>query len=208
MSLLLEEFVEVRFPEDISYGAIGGPVFSTDIVETNNAKEYRNANWQEGRLEFNVSYGVRTENQFQRLLSFFRARRGRAVGFRFKDWSDFKVVKQLIAIGDGKTKVYQLIKVYNSGGAFEIRKIFKPVENSLRLYEGNSLVNFTVNYSNGLIVLNKPLNVQQKLFADFEFDVPVRFDSDIFKYSNPESGVYSCSDLKVKEIKIINNLTV
>lgn len=201
MKELLKEFVEIRFPEDISYGAAGGPVFSTDIVETNNVREFRNINWEEGRLEFNVSYGVRTEDQLHQLLSFFRARRGRAVGFRFKDWSDYKVTNQLIGVGDGKLQNYQLFKTYHSSNIYEIRKIYKPVLDTVKIYNENFVKECKIDYTNGIIELDKPLDHKEKLFADFEFDVPVRFDSDSFHYSNIDHGMYSCIELKVKEIK-------
>ncbi len=37
-------FTEIRFPENISYGSIGGPEFSTDVVTTHNGCEQRNIN--------------------------------------------------------------------------------------------------------------------------------------------------------------------
>ena len=70
-------FEEVRFPEDISYGAIGGPEYSTKIISTNSGNEYRNITSTLSKLKFNISYGVKTKEQISKLLTFFRARRGR-----------------------------------------------------------------------------------------------------------------------------------
>ena len=106
-------FVEVQFPSDISYGATGGPMFLTDVVATVSGHEQRNSKWSQARARYNVASGVKTETQWQALIAFFRARRGKAVGFRFKDWGDFKAVNQpLLSLGGTQ---YQLVKQYVSG---------------------------------------------------------------------------------------------
>src|ERR1700744_5302125 len=106
-------FVEVQFPPEISYGAKGGPVFSTDIVSTFSGHEQRNINWLEARARYDISSGIKTEAQWQQLIAFFRARHGRAIGFRYKDWSDYQGVNQILGKGDGKVKQFQLVKLYS-----------------------------------------------------------------------------------------------
>ena len=76
-------FVEVQFPPEISYGSKGGPMFSTDIVTSFNGYEQRVINWRQARARYDVGSGIKNESQWQELISFFRARHGRAVGFRF-----------------------------------------------------------------------------------------------------------------------------
>ena len=38
-------FLNIRLPDDISYGAVGGPEFSTNITTLNNGCEHRNITW-------------------------------------------------------------------------------------------------------------------------------------------------------------------
>ena len=38
-------FHEVRFPDNISYDATGGPEFATMVMATGNGHEKRNVNW-------------------------------------------------------------------------------------------------------------------------------------------------------------------
>jgi uncharacterized protein (TIGR02217 family) len=38
-------FHEVRFPDNIAYGATGGPEFATTVVVTGAGHEQRNADW-------------------------------------------------------------------------------------------------------------------------------------------------------------------
>lgn len=74
-------FTEIRFPENISYGSAGGPEFSTDVVTTHNGCEQRNINWSHARTRYNIAYGVRSNEQLLELITFFHARKGKAIGF-------------------------------------------------------------------------------------------------------------------------------
>src|SRR5579885_2818058 len=127
-------FIEVQFPTDISYGSSGGPEYSTDIVETLGGYEQRNANWSSARAVYNVAHGVKTQAQLDALIAFFRARGGRADGFRFKDWTDYQASAQNIGTGDGNTKAFQLVKLYASGSVTATRTIAKPVAGTVAVY--------------------------------------------------------------------------
>jgi uncharacterized protein (TIGR02217 family) len=41
----MSSFHEVRFPDNIAYGATGGPEFATTVVATGSGHEKRNINW-------------------------------------------------------------------------------------------------------------------------------------------------------------------
>ena len=103
-------FAETRFPADISYGSAGGPEFSTDIIVTHSGHEQRNSNWIMARARYNVAYGVKTKEQLAELITFFRARKGQAEGFRYKDWTDFEAIGQVLGTGNGSNKDFPLIK--------------------------------------------------------------------------------------------------
>ena len=45
----MTSFHEVRFPDNIAYGATGGPEFATTVVATGAGHEKRNVNWSEAR---------------------------------------------------------------------------------------------------------------------------------------------------------------
>jgi uncharacterized protein (TIGR02217 family) len=120
-------FHEIRFPDKIAYGATGGPEFATTVVVTGAGHEQRNVNWAEARGRWDVGTGLKHQQQLDALIAFFRARKGRACGFRFKDRTDFKATGELLGTGDDVTTEFQLIKRYPSGSAIEIHTIMKPV---------------------------------------------------------------------------------
>ena len=99
-------FHEVRFPDDIAYGASGGPAYATDVVVTGSGFEQRNVRWAQARGKWDVGSGVRNRAHMEALVAFFRARKGRAYGFRYKDWTDFRAMDQIIGTGDGTTSLF------------------------------------------------------------------------------------------------------
>ena len=83
-------FHEVRFPDNISRGARGGPERRTQVVELASGDEERNASWAHSRRRYDVSYGIRRADDLAAVVAFFEARNGRLFGFRFKDWADHR----------------------------------------------------------------------------------------------------------------------
>ncbi len=184
-------FHEVRFPTAISRGASGGPERRTEIVTLGSGHEERNQRWADSRRRYDAGYGVRGTDDLYAVIAFFEERRGRLHGFRWKDWSDYKscapletisAADQVIGAGDDIHTKFQLIKTY--GGVFApwIRTIKKPVAGTVKLavngteqIEGSA---FTLDHETGVVTLaSAPANGAQ-ITAGFEFDVPVRFDTD------------------------------
>jgi uncharacterized protein (TIGR02217 family) len=197
-------FAETRFPADISYGSAGGPEFSTDVIVTQSGHEQRNSNWVMARARYNVAYGVKSKEQLAELITFFRARKGQAEGFRYKDWTDFEAVGQLLGTGNGSNRDFPLIKTYANGGTTRTRFITKPVAGTVKIYLNSVLQTsgVTVNMEIGVVTLvtapASGVNVQ----ADFEFDVPVRFATDRLSASLDTYGSYSVKDVPLVEVRV------
>ncbi|MFC7048912.1 DUF2460 domain-containing protein [Emcibacter nanhaiensis] len=182
-------FHEVRFPLDISFGAGGGPVFSTAVAEMTSGFEQRNREWADARLAFDVGSGIRSEDDLAALIAFFRGRAGRAYGFRFRDWTDYKScppsgevapTDQVIGVGDGEETDFQLAKIYQSGEHSQARAIFKPVAGTVRVaVNGVELADgWQLDETTGLVSLDEAPLADSTISAGFEFDVPVRFADD------------------------------
>ena len=197
-------FHEVQFPPDISYGATGGPGYSTGVVTMPSKGEQRSQNWAQSRCSYNVAQGVKNQAQLDALIAFYRNRKGKAFGFRFKDWTDFTAVKQVCVAVEEPVHTYQLQKVYTDAAGFiETRRITKPVSGTVKVYGDEVLLTdgYAVDYTKGLITLAYDLNPYPIIVtADFEFDVPVRFDSDEMPISLDTFSTYSWSGITVIEI--------
>jgi len=148
----LTAFAEERIQIGVDIGTAGGPEFQTTIVVNGGGWERRNVYWSAARGRWQL--GDRTVNRAETeyLSGFFRQRRGRAVGFRFKDWADWKTVDEALAAPDG-TPAGQLIKTYGMGADEYVRKITKPVAGSVSfMRNGASYAGVTVDSKTGAVV--------------------------------------------------------
>jgi uncharacterized protein (TIGR02217 family) len=198
-------FVEVRFPADIAFGSAGGPEYNTDIVVTQGGFEQRNINWSQARARYNVAHGVKTQAQLDELIAFFRARKGRADAFRFKDWTDYQAAAQPIGTGNGLKTQFQLVKTYSSGSVSEARTISKPVAGTIAVNLNGvvqSASTYSVGLTNGIITFNAAPANGVVVTADFEFDVPVRFDTDRLSASIDNYASLSWNDIPLVEVRV------
>lgn len=180
----MTSFHNVRLPVDVEQGAQGGPAFKTTILPLSSGFEQRNIDWERQRGDWDVSYGIRTKSDLDEIVEFFHVRRGRAYGFRFKDWSDFEITAQAIGTGDGSNAAFQVFKRYTSGSDVFDRRITRLVTGTLSVFVNAVLktvtTHYTVNLETGLITFtggNIP-TLGQIVSVTVEFDIPVRFDID------------------------------
>lgn len=194
---------ENRFPDDISYGSSGGPAFSTTIVTNAGGFEKRNQNWQDARATYNVAHGIKTKEQLDALITFFRVHKGRLIPFRFKDWTDFQAVGEIIGTGNGVQTQFGLRKTYRNGGDSHIRFITKPIEETVTIYVNGAVQQngYTVDYITGIIFFTQAPVTGAIIKADFEFDVPVRFETDHLSARLEDYGIYSWTDITLLEVK-------
>lgn len=204
-------FHEVRLPEQVEKGAKGGPAFRTSIVVLASGHERRNEEWSITRGNWDLAYGVQRKQDFDDVIIFFYARRGRAHGFRFKDWTDFEMARQSIGTTDGSTATYQTFKRYDSAGFNFDRTLSKLVTgtvsvwvNDVSIVEGAGAGEFTVDVNTGIITLGSTLAAQSgtDVEALCEFDVPVRFDTDELDVTAFTHDAARIDSLPIIEIRI------
>ena len=189
-------FHEIRFPASISFGSSGGPERLTDVVTLANGYEERNTPWAHSRRRYDAGMGMRTLDDLEALIAFFEARAGRLHAFRWKDWSDYRsgpatrevrFSDQVLGEGDAESTVFSLTKTYRSGDVTYTRPIKKPVAGTVRVgIAGDELQetqHYTVDDVNGTIEFMVPPSNHAQITAGFEFDVPVRFDTDSLQLS-------------------------
>ncbi|QQR68383.1 MAG: DUF2460 domain-containing protein [Alphaproteobacteria bacterium] len=197
-------FHEIQFPPDIAYGATGGPEFATSVVATASGYEQRNINWSAARGRWDVASGLKKQTQLDTLIAFFRARKGRAHGFRFKDWTDYKASAQALGTGNGTVTTFQMIRTYSSGGSVDLRTITKPVAGTVKVYLAGVLQasGWSVNTTTGVITFSTPPANGVAVSADYEFDVPVRFDTDRMAVTIEHINLHQWSGIPIVEIRV------
>lgn len=182
----MSTFDEVQFPTNVRFQSSGGPMRQTQIVVMGSGGEQRNARWVNSRRTYRIS-NIQSDDDAAVIIDFFEARNGRLRGFRFKDWLDYKSCRpqgsvtasdQDIGTGTGTLQTMQLTKKYTSGSITWTRDITKPVSGTVKVaYAGvEQTSGWSVDTTTGEITVSAGAGVA--VTAGFEFDVPVRFDTD------------------------------
>lgn len=208
-------FHEIRFPLSIARGASGGPERRTEIVTLGSGREERNSPWAMSRRRYNAGFGLKKLDDIHELIAFFEARHGRLHGFRWRDPADWKSgtpsaavtpLDQTLGAGDGERVTFPLVKTYVSGGASYTREIAKPVAGSVRVSvagaEQEEGDDFTIDTASGIVTFAAAPAEGIAVTAGFEFDVPVRFDTDFLDINLAAFEAGSVPDISVVEIRL------
>jgi uncharacterized protein (TIGR02217 family) len=145
-----------RFPDNIAFGATVGPTYLTVVTPVYSGRDGRIPAWSQSRIRFDVGRRAMNASDTATLDAFFRAVKGRAYGFRIKDWTDYLcTTAQGVLTAQTTPGVYQLAKLYSSGALNETRLIQKPVSGTVAVNRNGTpiLTGITVDYTTGLVTL-------------------------------------------------------
>ncbi len=183
-------FFEEQFDPRFSFGARGGPVFSTAVAKVRSGRRHANRNWSAPLHRYNVSQAVKTNDDFEEVRAFFYVVSGAYDGFRFKDWSDFEATQDnsYATLISGST--YQLQRKYTVGARNYLRDIQKPRSGVVvRRFRSSawSTASATVDTTTGIATISG--HVGGDIYAWVgEFDVPVAFVADELEAEIVDAG--------------------
>jgi uncharacterized protein (TIGR02217 family) len=210
-------FHEALFPLDIALKSAGGPERKTDVVVLGSGREERNARWANSRRRYDAGYGVKTLSALSAVVAFFEERRGMLYGFRWRDRLDqtsaapgsaIAPLDQVIGTGDGTTATFQLVKTYGTVYAPYLRVIAKPVPDTARVAVTGAEVAagtaFTCDTTTGIVTfLSGHVPAPgAAVTAGFQFDVPVRFDTDYLEVDLSAFTAGAIPKIPLVEIKL------
>jgi uncharacterized protein (TIGR02217 family) len=168
-------FYEFRINDEISRGSKGGPVWSTAKAITSSGRRSVNRNWTSPLWRFDVSYGIRTQEDFEEVRDLFMVVYGAFDGFRYKDWHDYQADEETSSVALVSGSTYQLYRRYTRGSRSFDRKITKPVSGSVVILDADGdPISATVDYTAGTFVPDAGTPAAWS----GEFDVPVVFMDD------------------------------
>jgi uncharacterized protein (TIGR02217 family) len=188
----VQAFDAVDFPLAIGREAMALTEFSTQILSSPSGHEQRASEWAEARMRYDAGPGIRSEADIRTLIDFFRARRGAARGFRFRDPFDASsaadgglpaATDQMLGRGDGVRRQFALVKRYGAGDAEQVRPVRLPVAGSVRVsVDGIETGAFLVT-DDGEVLLDAAPAAGVAVRAGYVFDVAVRFAEDRLEVS-------------------------
>ena len=223
-------FKDIRFPEQVAFDFTGGPEFFTLVTSTSGGVEQRNIQWSQTRHKFIANHELKDQDELDALKSFFMVTRGRAFSFRFKDWADYFNDDRLTGVcsrigdggvvGDGVETDFQIRKQYNFGTptlTFD-RDIHLPIDQSGLPAEdifvaetvyidaaaqtsGFTITRVGIDGVGGLISFTTPPSVGEVIGWVGEWDVPCRFEADLFQIAIQHFEIGSAIGIGIVEVR-------
>ena len=218
---VLPAFHEIRMDPRIVYDSTVSHEYSTAIVPVPSGDEYRKQFWATGRRKWTISKQMLDNDAMASLVTFFRGRRGRAYGFRIRDWSFYKVtdIPLPIMTGTGGLNA-QLQYTYDDPINPETICITKPVLVSdvnnditqpawnyspdITLKNGgvawDSAGNWTLDRTTGLLTYAAD-QTDSTITWSGSFDFPARFDSDAAAFKREDLNIQNWNDIQIVQLK-------
>lgn len=204
-------FDDVVFPLHVSRGSFGGPDWPAEIVELSNGAEERNTPISLPLRRYEAKYGVRYKSEIHEVLSLYYACKGRLVGFRLRDWADYRslasnqiptATDQALGAGDGTKKTFQLVKRYAFGSHSFSRPITRPEAGTILVAVNGTPTTsgWTLDKSTGIVTFaTAPANGAVLTWGG-QFHVPVRFDCALDQ-TVWEGTIESIPSIALKEVR-------
>jgi len=175
-------FFEQRFDTRLSFGAVGGPVWSTTRVVVDSGRRSVDRRWSFPLHRYNVAHCVKNNADFEVVRAFFYNVSGSFDGFRFKDFADFQSTQSNSSLVYLTGSTWQLYRDYTVGSRTFKRKIQKPCASPApvirRLRSGVwSTASATVDTTSGIATIASHATGDTYAWEG-EFDVPVAFADD------------------------------
>jgi uncharacterized protein (TIGR02217 family) len=210
--MLIPDTTEI-FPACPSFGFTSGPRYKVKIIEREGGHERRTRKWSRPLHRYvSVPVGNRVEEEIQEILYFWHAMGGMATGFRLKDHADFKSCKthenptpldQAFVFYEDSPSGYQLVKIYTYGAVEQIREIYKPKGDTIRVANEFGVEqpdsSWTLEEGTGLLTPEGSF-VGTPTSWGGEFYVYARFDSEL-DVAISEQNIQQC-DLSISEIRV------
>lgn len=199
-------------------GGSFGPSFDTQIVRLDSGAEYRTSRRPEVR-RYEMSRGAikatSKTDAWPKFLSFLVQNQGALRSFLLEDPSDFSTLADgrtdpttvsmatvqaewtpRLSSGAASGDTIQLVKRYDLHSEIpsRTRVITRPKQGTVAVVFGDVLqeegVNYTVDYSTGIVTLASDPGTEVSVFAECQFYVPVRFDeaTDQFLGATSDTG--------------------
>jgi uncharacterized protein (TIGR02217 family) len=190
-------FKDHPFPLAIAKGSSGGPGFNTTVVPLASGDEGRNINWSMSRAEYDISTGIRNREDMALVQAHFYVMYGKAYSFPFRDWADYQAAD--VAMVMVSSTVFQLVKRYTIGADEFIRTITKPIVSTVAIkVSGSPVTPSVINRLTGLVTFASPPGATPT--ATFQFDVPVRFDTDKLPVQNNAYSQLTVTSIPLIEV--------
>lgn len=208
-------FLEERLNECVRIGSGWSDTYTVEVTRTAGESEHRRLVQPFPLRRFTIAYVQERDPFGAAVFSLYSRAFGRFAGFRFKSHDDFTTRPDGTSAPTAldellptlTTTTVQLVKRYGSGATIPalgkpLRTIFKPVTGTVLVARNGAPltlgVGFTVDTTTGIVTLAAPVGADT-ITGGCEFDLPMRFDSDLqVEYTTDQ--IRSASGIQLVEL--------
>lgn len=202
-------FKNIRLPKGWRYGAIGGPVWLTDIARLPAGRRQANKRRSSPLRKFRVDRALKDDSFRIEFLNFLYVLEGSANTFRLKDFSDFEVsVSEGVfrSLGSG---LFQLVKRYSVTSVAETSPqttytkdidILLPVEDTIVITGLTEGTHWHTDYSVPSGVIHA-IGSPTPTFSTWsgEYDIHCAFDTDEIQLAAEDIELFFARSITITE---------
>lgn len=183
----------------LKYDRKKSPAFSTQIKQSINGYEARTANMAFPIWKFDLQFEFlrenATQNELKVLAGFYLQVKGAFDTWLYSDPSDNTVTSQVIGVGDGSTKEFQLIRSY--GGFVDI--VQAPNEITVTV---NGVTTTAYTEDKGVIKFNTAPAAGASIAYSGTFYFPCRFEEDNMEFNNFMYQLWEAKKVAFRSVKL------
>lgn len=175
-------WLSTPLPARLALGIQCKPGWLTSVAAASSGIERRTQIWEDVRHSYELGWTIRPEADFRLLRDHFTMARGRAHIWPLKDPLDYRVEQSegVVAVTpDNSPAGKQLYKRYGSGSLAYDRRISRPKQGTILVFESGTLrtegVHYTIDYDRGEIYTSISVGA---LSWSGQFWTPCRYDTD------------------------------
>ncbi len=183
-------FIDARLNSNYRFGFRGGPQFNTLRVELMNGRVVKNRQWLYPLGKWTTDYALLSPAEREAMRGAIWACGGGFSDFRFRDWDDYRAVRQKITVVAGTKTPAQLVRNYTFGTTTFSRPITLPLSPTLYDEDGTPIT-ATVNPLTGMATPAADWPAKD-VFWDGEFDVRACFQDDYNPLTWEAGNVATC----------------
>lgn len=187
-------FHNVNFPDFFARKAKSEVSFSTKIASSHSGVEIRKAEREQAIRKYVIKNIKCSYQQYYELISFFKARKGAAYAFKFKDYFDYKVINQII----NTDEIIQINKKYHDNNIEYLRDNIAIKADTVKILHNNQNLNFTI--KDNLLYISPKFQEIKQIYICFEFDTITRFEQDSIVTYKSEDGCITIEEINLIEV--------
>lgn len=191
--------IATRLSTRVEAGFSVAPQYKTSVRALRSGHESRNADWATPLRRFSASFAAFNDAERAELIGCHTAALGQLHTFLFRDWLDYRAQGVSLGVAPSGSTPVQLVKPSTWGGSTTTRTILHPVAATVVVYQNGVVKAGTVSALTGLFTPTTGWTAGQPLTADFDFDVAVRFATDMAAFTMPHREI---AELAVELIEV------